>query len=256
MTTNFYFNNFQNSMEQQLLEDLIVESIKIYGNDVYYLPRTATARDDIYGTDDVALYEYAIPIEMYIRSVDGFEGDGTFLSKFNVEVRDEITLSVALRTFQTEVISSGVEIHDNSQIDLTVEHGPRQGDLIYMPLNNRLFQISYVNEKPVFYQLGSMNFFDLKCHLFEYSGEIIETGVQEIDSIMDKFPVSFFDRSILTESNMHLVAENGLPIVDEEYSMDVESSDEGLLLDDSSSIELEADDFLDFSESNPFADNY
>jgi hypothetical protein len=234
-------------MEQQLLEDLVVESIKIYGNDMYYLPRSVSATDSLYGSDEVAIFENAIPIELYIKSVDGFEGDGTFLSKFNVEIRDEIVLSVAMRTFMTEV----VETVNSFVVDLeSIQNGPRQGDLIYFPMANRFFQISYVNEKPVMYQLGAMPFWDLKCHMFEYSGEIIETGVAEVDQIMDKFPVTYNTSSVLTESTRYLVTEAGLPIVFESYTPE-QGAD--LVIDDSEVFESEADDFLDFSQSNPFA---
>jgi Virus neck protein len=241
MATNFYFNNFNNSMEQMLLQDLVVESIKIYGNDMYYLPRINLSSDSLYLENDIKEYRHAIPIEMYIRSVDGFEGDGTFLSKFNVEIRDEITLSVALKTFQDEVTT----------VEQSSIQTPRAGDLIYFPTANRMFQISFVNEKPIFFQLGSVPFYDLKCHMFEYSGEIFQTGVSVIDGIMDQYAASLLSFTILTQNSLYITDESGYPLLNESS---VDGVDADVPLDDSAIIEQEADTFLDFSESDPFTE--
>lgn len=99
MATNFFFNNFQSSQEQLLLENLIIESIKIYGEDMYYLPRTINKKDELYGTDDISTYDSAVLVEMYIKNVDGFQGDGNFMSKFGLEIRDQVTFTIAKRRF-------------------------------------------------------------------------------------------------------------------------------------------------------------
>lgn len=106
MATNFFFNNFFNSQEQTLVEDLIIESIKIYGLDVIYLPRKTGSVDTIFNEDKGRSYLTSIPIEMYVKNVEGFAGDGEFLSKFNLEIRDQITFTVARRTFSNEVVAA------------------------------------------------------------------------------------------------------------------------------------------------------
>ena len=138
MATNFFFNNFQSSQEQLLLENLIIESIRIYGQDMYYIPRKLNNYDNVYGADDQSSYENAYSIELYIKSVDGFSGDGDFMSKFGIEIRNQVVFSVAQRRFNEEIG------------DYTTQVRPNEGDLIYFPLNKKCFQIKYVNKFEIF----------------------------------------------------------------------------------------------------------
>lgn len=174
MATNFYFNNFQSSQEQTLIEDLIIESIKIYGLDVYYLPRTVVGNDAIFREDDVSKFEDAIQLEVYVKNVDGFAGEGDFLSKFGLEIRDEITLTIAKRVYEDEVFYRNFG-GDSGR--------PEEGDLIYFPFNQKLFQIKFVEHEAVFYQMGALQTYDLVCELYEYSDESINTDVAVIDNI-------------------------------------------------------------------------
>ena len=174
-SSNFYFNNFNNSMEQDLIESLIVESIAIYGHSIFYCPRTIVKKDDIYGEDTLSVYNTAYNTAMYIRSYDAYEGDGSFLSKFNLEIRDQIRFVVANRTFSRDV----------GNFDSMVR--PREGDLIYSPMMKRLFVIKYVDSKPVFYQMGALQMFELTCEVFEYSNESLNTGIPEIDAIETQY---------------------------------------------------------------------
>ena len=157
-------------MEQTLIEDLVVESIKIYGIDTMYLPRTLGAKDDILNEDDLPLYSDAYEVEMYVKNVDGFEGEGDFLSKFGLQIRDSMTLTIAMRTYELEV---GI----NSEINR-----PREGDIIYMPINKKMFVIQHVEHESIFYQMGSLQTYDLRCDLFEYSGERFDTGFPYLDN--------------------------------------------------------------------------
>ena len=174
MAANFYFNNFDSSQEQTLIEDLIIESIKIFGLDVYYLPRTVVNTDTIFREDDISKYEDAVLLEMYVKNVDGFAGEGDFLSKFGLEIRDEITLTVAKRIYEDEVYYRGFG---------GTTGRPEEGDLIYFPFNQKLFQIKFVEHEAVFYQMGSLQTYDLVCELFEYSDETIDTDITVIDNI-------------------------------------------------------------------------
>lgn len=240
MATNFFFNNFQNSGEQNLIEDLIIESIKIYGLDVWFIPRTIVNRSTVFGEDAVSKYTQAVSMEMYIKNVEGFEGEGDFLSRFGVEIRDQITFSVARRTFANELVPTAID-----------RDRPQEGDIIYFPLNKKYFQIKFVEHEPVFYQLGSLQFYDLKCELFEYSNEVFDTGIAEIDAIQDNYSTDIYDHAIQLEDGSYLVDETlGRPLVFETFK-DAEDVDP---LAENDTFETEADDVLDFSETNPFSE--
>lgn len=236
MATNFYFNNFGNSMEQRLLEDLVIESIKIYGHDVMYLPMKVVNKDQLYGEVAVAKFDVAYPIEMYIKNVDGFGGEGSFLSKFNLEIRDEIEFSISLRTFSEEV---GVAE------DL---FRPREGDLIWFPLAGRMFKISYVSERPVFYQLGTVAFADIRCQMFEYSNERITTGIIEIDQIAASYTTVISSNELQTQEGYVLTDEDGYTLLLEDET--TESVD----LSDNDIIQTSMDGIIDFSEIDPFSE--
>lgn len=162
-------------MEQDLIESLIVESISIYGHSIFYCPRTIVDKDEIYSEDTISEYNSAYNIDMYISSFDSYEGDGTFLSKFNLEIRDQMRFIVANRTFNNEIATQ-------ESIDR-----PQEGDLIYSQMMKRLFVIKYVNNKPIFYQMGALQTYELTCEVFEYSNEKMNTGIAEIDAIETKY---------------------------------------------------------------------
>ena len=163
-------------MEQNLVEDLIIESIRIYGIECLYIPRTLVKEDLLFGEDVLSKFTTAYPIEMYVKSVDGFEGDGTFLSKFGLEIRDQMILTMARRRFVEEVYVDGTDTVGTTD-------RPNEGDLIYFPLNNKLFEIKFVEHEAIFYQMGSLQTYDITCELFEYSHERLDTGVAAIDNI-------------------------------------------------------------------------
>ena len=139
MVTSTYFNNFKNFPEQSLIEDLIVESIKIFGHDIYYLPRATVNTDRILNEPEYSTFSNYAQIEMYIKNTQGFEGEGDFLSKFGLEIREELTMSVARRSFMNDVAR---------QFDLL---RPREGDVVYFPMTDDLFSIRFVEDKAVFY---------------------------------------------------------------------------------------------------------
>jgi hypothetical protein len=237
VATNVYFNNFETSGEQNLIANLVMESIKMYGNDVYYLKYTDPQTDKIYGESNSREYNSAELVEMYIKSVDGFGGDGQFLSKFNLEVRDTITFSVSIRSFENEI---GF-LHDISR--------PREGDLIWFVPSSRMFKITYVEKYPVFLQLGTVSFYDVKCEMFEYSGERINTGVIPIDSVFEQISPSLNIESIHTEDGLEIIAEDGYSLLNEAW--DINTS---VITADNDEIEAEADAFINFSEIDPFSE--
>lgn len=235
-STNFFFNNFQASQEQLLLEDLIIESISIYGHDVLYLPRTLNNYDDVYGADDQSSYNHAYPLAMYIESIDGFGGDQEFLSKFGVEIRNQVVFCVAQRVFSQEVG------------EFTTQVRPNEGDVIWFPLNQRAFVIRFVDKYQMFYQLGKLYTWKMTCEVFEYSGEKFSTGIPQIDSIMKKYDTNILDWTIKTSTNEPITTEDGFYLVLENNAI----SD--MTVSDNEEIQAESDLFVDFSSIDPFSE--
>ena len=211
MATNFYFNNFQNSQEQLLIEDLTIEAIKIHGIEVYYLPKTYGDYDYLYGEDDLGLFREFHECEMYINSVDGFGGEGDFLGKFGFEMRDQMTMSVARFSFEKNV---GNEANINRQ------------------------------------------FYELRTEKFEYAGERLNTGIQEIDKLEDN---KSFDSGLESQWMMEGTIGNEEPIHDETGErILLEGYTENVLDDIAASentfIETQADNFIDFTDQDPFSE--
>lgn len=217
MAVNSYFNNFSNPSEQNLIESLIIESIGIHGINIYYMPRVLGALDDVLNEDDLPIFDHAYTLTTYIKNVEGFEGDGDFLSKFGLQIRDSMTLTIAIKTFGEEVGAY------SAQVRLL------EGDLIFFPLNNKIFEIKHLEQEAIFYQFGKLQTYDIRVELFEYSNEVFNTGVAVIDSWLDSYK---------TTSNNTI---EGIESID--------------LLADNLSIQTTANDIIDFSASNPFGDN-
>jgi hypothetical protein len=172
MTLNSYFN-FSTPSEQNLLEDLIIESIQIYGQEFIYIPRTLVAKDEILGEDRLSEFKNAYPIEMYFENVDAFDGQGSFLQKFGHFLEQSATLVVAQKRWEQLIGAKGTTILPNR---------PAEGDLIYFPMTSGLFEIKFVKHEDPFYQLGKLYVYKLQVELFQYASENIETGIEEIDA--------------------------------------------------------------------------
>lgn len=217
MATNQFFQNYEFFNEQQLIDDLVIESIQIYGVDTFYLNRTTDNFDNIINEDSVSIFNRAHQMEMYIKSVDGFEGEGDFLSKFGLQIRDQVTFSVAIRTFEKFVTRLNTEISV-----------PREGDLVYMPMNDKFFKIMHLEHESVFYQTGALQVYDLKCELFEYSNERFETGIENIDLHYEQYNTTEIT-DLETLKNNDVIAKNFF-------------------------YEEEGDNLIDFSETDPFSE--
>jgi hypothetical protein len=176
MPRNVYFSQAVQS-EQHLYEDLIIESLKIFGQDAFYLPRTIINRDEIFGEDSSSKFDDAYMIETYIENPEGFEGEGDLYSKFGLEIRDEASFIISRRQWQ-----KFIGIH----YDNVAYPKPDEGDLIYLPLSNSFFEIKFVEEEQPFYQLSNLPVYKLSCALFEYNDESIDTGVAVIDTTQVK----------------------------------------------------------------------
>ena len=181
MATSVYFSGAVKS-EQDLYEDLVTESIKIFGQDVVYLPREQVY-EDVLLNEAWNQYTQAFPIEMYIETIEGFEGDGNLLAKFGLEIRDTARFVVTKRRWDSVVGAAAHGITDFT--------APREGDLLYMTMTGRLFEIKFVEPKIPFYQLADLPTYTIDAELFEYNDQHFNTGWDEIDQIEWKYATSY-----------------------------------------------------------------
>ena len=166
------------AQEQKFMENLVVESIEIYGQDIYYVPRTIVNKDTVFGEDADSSFDSAKAIRAYVNNVEGWEGQGELLSKFGVRIEDKTTFIFSREKFKEKVDESTV---------LNVEGRPNEGDLIWFPVTKHLFEIQFVEVERPFYQLGKGYVWECQCELFEYSDEDIDTGIAAIDAIETAF---------------------------------------------------------------------
>jgi hypothetical protein len=206
---------------------------------MYYCPRTLIAKDDIYGEDTISEYKTAYYIDLYIRNFDSYEGDGNFLSKFNLEIRDQMTLTVSVRNFMNEI--GNIELIDR----------PQEGDLIYIPMLDRLLVIKYVNKNPVFYQMGAIQMYDLVCEMFEYSSERFSTGIEAIDSIETDLSLDASEYALLTQDGFIITDQDGYQIVQGGYNFETQARDP---YEDNTEFETEGDSILDWTQIDPFSE--
>lgn len=241
MAVSNYFNQNRGYYgEQDLLESLVTESIKIHGIDVYYVPRNAPNDDAVFEEDVQPTFTNAYVTEVYLNSAEGFEGEGDFLSKFGVEIRDRVTFTIARRAFRQNIVR-----HDATLVR------PREGDLIFFPQNFKLFEIKFVEHETMFYNLGQLYVFEMQCELFEYSNEVFSTGIDDIDRIEDLFSTDIWKHAILAQDGGYLYSEDGFPILQETYNAN-ERNTSG---EDNETIEEEADSIIDWTELDPFTES-
>lgn len=172
MPTNVYFTQGTKN-EQYLVEDLIIESLKIYGQEFFYIPRSLVSKDEILGEDRLSQFTSSFPIEMYFDNIDSFAGQGAFIQKFGLMMEQSATLTVARRRWEQLVGRYGQTI---------IPSRPCEGDLIYFPLSKGLFEIKFVTHQDPFYQLGKLYVYKLQVELFQYASERIDTGIAEVDA--------------------------------------------------------------------------
>lgn len=238
MATNFYFDSYENNLEQTLVEELVIESIQIHGVNFLYMPRRIGNYDLTYNEDASSYYDKAVLIDMYVKNPSsGFGGRGDFMSGLGAEIRDNFTVVVARRTWQAEVG------------DQETYTRPREGDLIYFPLNKKIFKISFVEHESIFYQVGALQVWELKCELFEYSGELFNTGIPEVDSLGGKYNINIANTGILQESGASVTDElNDLPL-ELEPSINQGEIDLGAMND---IFQDAGDEIIDFTCVDPF----
>ena len=283
MALNTYFSQGTTG-EQGLVEDLVIEQIKMFGKNVYYIPRTLVKQDTVFGEDTMSKFDDAFEIEAYIEDNSGFRGDGDMFTKFGVQIADQSTFVISRKRF-TEAVD------DNAT--LIVEGRPNEGDLIYFPLANKVFEIQFVEYEVPFFTLGKIYTWGLRCELFQYSDEDIDTGITEVDAIEVNYANAislnvaeggsgdFVADEIVTGGNSNVTAtvkswnsatrqlvvynRSGIFSIPETITGDTSSAawtsatyntlnNQNTDSEANWQIETQADNIIDFTEANPFGE--
>jgi hypothetical protein len=209
MPVNPYFNLYNATNEQTLLENLIIESIKMYGFDTFYIPQNLDDFDEVFREATARTYSTYYTVESYLKENLKFGGDGKFMSQeLGLEIRDHTKFTISQKVFK----------------EITGMTRPREGDLVYLPLDKKIYEIKFVDHQAIFYQLGKLMTWDLDLELFEYSGETFSTGIPEIDIISTTYEMDGTENDGIEDWN-----------------------------DQSSEIQAVSNTFIDFTESDPFA---
>lgn len=267
MAINHYFQagrGIGNAAEKLLQEDLIIESLKIFGQDVYYMPRTLVNRDLIFGEDTASKFDDSYAIEMYFENNEGFAGEQEIINKFGLEIRDDTTLVVSKRRFDE---------HIGNSANLIAGNRPNEGDIVYVPLMNSFFEILFVEDQEPFFQLGALPVYKLKVTRWEYASEKLNTGMEAIDQHEDthtldqlayKFSLEAGQVALDGAGSIQLEQsyDTGQPafLMNEEYTVSNIQTQSPYA--DNLDLNAEAgydtvstdDDILDFTERNPFGE--
>ena len=252
MPTNVYFDTGTTS-EQRLYEDLIVEQLKIYGQDVYYLPRKLANKDTIFGEDPASSFDDSYIIEMYVNNTDGFMGEQEIIKKFGLELRDDIKFTVSKLRWETL-------ISNNSDLQNTTR--PNEGDLVYFPTTKAFFEIQFVEHEQPFYQQNALPVYQLSCTKWEYASERIDTGITAIDTVEDDISTDTMNFQFTLENEVgSFVLESDIGetnyVINESFTMATQQPvDQGKAFETEAGTNTSstADDILDFSERNPFGE--
>ncbi len=242
MPTSVYFDT-GTIPEQRLYEDLIIEQLRAFGQEVFYLPRTLVNEDTILGEDPLSEFNDAYLIEMYVENIEGYDGEKELMTKFGLDIQNEVTFVVARRRWE-QLIS----IDQN----LIVSTRPNEGDLVYFPRTKHLFEISFVDHDDPFYQVQNLPVYKLKCRSFDYSSEQIDTGIVEIDNIETTYSLDVLSYQLTLEDGTGSVLQEGDGtnyLLNEDFTIEIKDNKAQNDIFDTFNNTV-----LDFSESNPFGD--
>ena len=267
MPVNHYFQDgtgIGNTAEKRLYEDLIIEGLKIYGQDVYYLPRTLVNRDLILGEDMLSKFSSALLLEAYMETTEGFAGEQEIVKKFGLEIREDTTFMIAKKRFNQAV---------DEKATLVAEGRPNEGDIIYYPLMNSFFEIQFVEDQEPFFALGQLPVYKLRVTRWEYSSEKLDTGLEAIDSAEDKYTLDQLNYKFSLETGQAALdgegsirLEQDLSTGEPQFLMNEDFTESAIQTQSSyasnTDLDTEAgfdtssalDDILDFTERNPFGD--
>lgn len=244
MTTP-YFRNFNTTSEQNLVDDLVNEALMIHGIEVWYLPRRILNPDNVIVNDKLSEFYSAYPLTAFIKNVDGFAGQGDFLSRFGLEIRDQLTLTVSRKQFIQNIVQKD-----------PLYQRPKEGDVIFFPLNNKLWEIRFVEHEAVFYQMGKLQTWDLQMELYQFNNEIFNTHVPVVDALFAQFADNSLNATMA--SHFQLLAADGTPLLTNDGDFLIYGSEDSTGLPDAENddFQTEANKIIDFSEADPYAEGF
>lgn len=253
--TTLHFRQFSTQGEQQLAADLVDEAVAIHGVEVFYVPRMQLNTDTIMPDDKLSKFYNAYPITVYIKNIEGFGGQGDFLTQFGLELKDQITFTVSRKEFKKNVFDRDplFQFTGKTWSDEPVLR-PREGDLIYMPMNQKMYSIRFVEHEVPFYQFGKLQAFDLQSELYSPNNELYGTGVPEIDAIFAQYGLQQQTNDVLTDAS----GSDMLMSADDQYAIKFDTNvdpNSGSPEDHSEDIDQEANTFIDFNNDDPFGEN-
>lgn len=243
MAVNHYFQSgltIGTPREQTLVEDLIIESIKIYGCDIFYMPRTSIKQDDILGEDILSQFTQLYPVEMYLANVQGWDGSSELMSKFGIQVHDEATFVVSQRRWDQAVAQQ--------TNDLQLPTRPAEGDLLYFTKTRSFFEIKFVEHLNPFFQAGKLYVYNLQCQLYQYSSEPVQTYDADINDLVGNLDRNIYAWRLETQSGGTLLTQSGGVLL-QQFLMDDANS-----FDNTSDFNTESQSLVDFSVDNPFGE--
>jgi hypothetical protein len=271
MAINRYWNNFNHSQTQRFVEDLIIESVKIYGLQVYYIPQTVTNLDELFGENPLASFDQATQFEVHIKNPDGYGGT-QLMSKFGFEVQQTMSFYVPKRRFLQAMTNKlamengwNLQLEDadltramsSSSYQLDEDPGsnpfslnytaPKAGDMLFFPFGNRLFKINFTDDDEIFWPMGTNPVYTMDCEIYDYSHEKLNTGIADIDNIESQYSGNALDFEYLLESGDRILDEDGSSFVNETYNPNASdvNADQSIFTDMVS-------DVVDWSDKSPF----
>ena len=231
-----YFKTYEWEPRQELIEDLIMGALKQNGINFLLIPKENFVRDDLFGDDLFGKYEKSLNLIGYVKNVDSFEGQGDIFSRFGLSIADSMTVTISKKQW-TEVQQGKLEV-DRKQ--------PMDGDLLWFPVFNKMFEITHVEREPTFYQFGKLYTFDLQCELYKFNQDEFDTGVDFIDDLND-YNRDTAPANLVFENDEVMSTESGEEIVSQNYS--IEDKDN---LANNTLIQDKIEDIVDFGEKSPF----
>lgn len=254
MTTQ-WFRQYSSQGEQQLASDLVDEVISIHGVEVYYVPRVQMNTDTVMPDDKLSKFYNAYPITVYLKNVEGFGGQGDFLTQFGLELRDQVTFTVSRKEFKKNVFDRDklFQFTGRTWSGEPVLR-PREGDIVYLPMNQKMYSIRFVENEAIFYQFGKLQCFDLQSELYAPNNELYDTGVPEIDAVFAQYGLAQQTNDTLADAS----GKDILTSADGEYAIKFDSGvdpNSGSAEDHSEDIDQDANTIIDFNNNDPFGEN-
>lgn len=243
MPTSPFFSKYS-KQEKLFLEDILTESIRIQGEDVFYLPRQYQRFDPVFGEDVLSKFDVALPIEIYIESFSGYGGQQEILSKFGMEINDQLNIKISRRAFKYSVGRYGNGKFTNER--------PSEGDLIYIPLSQQLFEIRFCDNDSPFYQLGQVPLYNVVLETYQYNNEVINTGINDIDLISELNSIDRLSFNIELEDGGKLLTETGGVFILDDFDNSSKTADDTLnFSDQQNSLNI-----INFDEDDPFNEKF